>query len=112
MAANFIQPGAVLSLTAPYDVAPGAGFLVGSLFAVAQGSAALGEAVEGATEGVWSLAKAGSQAWTQGAKIYWDNTAKVCTSVATGNTLIGVATAAVGNGAGETTGPVRLGAVL
>lgn len=111
MATNFIQAGAVLSLLAPYDVAAGAGMLVGSLFAVAQKAALNGAAVEGATEGVWALAKAGSQAWTVGAKIYWDNTNKVCTNVATGNTLIGVAVAAVGSGAGETIGRVRLGIV-
>ena len=49
-----------------------------------------------------------SQAWTAGAKIYWDNTAKRATNVASGNTLIGVAVLAVGSGADELGGRVRL----
>jgi predicted RecA/RadA family phage recombinase len=57
---------------------------------------------------VFDLTKAASQAWTVGAAIYWDNTAKVCTTVSAGNTKIGVAVAAVGNGVGETIGRVRL----
>ena len=43
-----------------------------------------------------------------GAKVYWDNTAKVCTTTVGTNTLIGVAVKAVGGTAGETTGTVRL----
>ena len=58
--------------------------------------------------GVIDLAKVASQAWTAGAKVYWDNTAKRATNVASGNTLIGVAVLAVGAGADETVGRVRL----
>lgn len=105
---NFIQPGDVLTLAAPYDVASGAGLLVGSLFGVASGAALSGANVEAVTRGVFDLAKAGSQAWTVGAKVYWDNSGKVCTTTSSGNTLIGVAVAAVGSGAGETIGRVRL----
>jgi hypothetical protein len=39
---------------------------------------------------------------------YWDNTNKRATKIATDNTLIGVALFAVGSGADETTGRVRL----
>lgn len=105
---NYVQPGDVLTLNAPYDVASGAGFLVGSLFAVATYAATSGAEVEGATTGVVDLVKVGSQAWTVGAKIYWDNTAKACTTTSSGNTLIGAAVKAVGSGAGETVGRVRL----
>ena len=49
-----------------------------------------------------------SQAWTAGAKVYWDNTTKLVTNVASGNTLVGVAALAVGSGADETIGRVRL----
>ena len=49
-----------------------------------------------------------SQAWTAGAKVYWDNSAKRVTNVASGNTLIGVAVLAVGAGADEIIGRVRL----
>lgn len=105
---NFIQPGYVISVTAPYAVASGAGCLVGSLFGVATGAADNGAAVEIATTGVYDLKKVGSQAWTVGARVYWDDTNKECTTTASTNKLIGVAVAAVGSGAGETTGRVRL----
>lgn len=105
---NYVQPGDQVSLTAPYDVLSGGGFLVGTLFAVAAHDALSAAAVEGATTGVYDLTKVGSQAWTQGAAIYWDNTNKYCTTTSSGNTLIGKCMVAVGSGAGETTGRVRL----
>jgi predicted RecA/RadA family phage recombinase len=94
---NFIQRGEVITLAAPYDVASGAGLLVGTIFGVATSAALSGEAVETAVCGVYELAKTSAQAWTVGAKIYWDDTAKVCTTVTTSNTLIGVAVAAAAN---------------
>lgn len=103
---NFVQRGDVLSLTAPYAVAAGAGLLVGSLFAVATSAADNGAAVEGALTGVYDLAKVSAQAWTAGAKIYWDDTAKNCTTTSSGNTLIGVAALAAANP--SATGRVRL----
>lgn len=105
---NFIQPGDVISVTAPYDVDSGDGCLVGSLFGVAQADAASGAAAEIVTTGVFDLKKVGSQAWTVGVRVYWDDTNKECTSTASTHKLIGVAVAAVGSGAGETTGRVRL----
>lgn len=107
---NYIQPGNTLTLTAPYAVTSGDGLLVGSIFGIASGDAALGEPVETALTGVFDLTKVGSQAWAVGAKVYWDDTNKRTTSVATSNTLIGVATEAVAGGAGDTIGRVRLNA--
>ena len=107
---NYVQPGNTITLTAPYAVASGDGLLVGSIFGVASGAADLGETVETALVGVFDLVKIGSQAWAAGAKVYWDNTNKRCTTVATDNTLIGVATEAVASGAGDTVGRVRLNA--
>lgn len=108
---NFVQPGVNLTLAAPYDRTSGTGALIGSLFGVAMNDVDSGDDGVFVTEGVFDLAKAASQAWTVGAKVYWDNTAKACTTTASGNTLIGVAVAAVGSGAGETIGRVRLGIV-
>ena len=107
---NYVQPGNTITLTAPYDVASGDGLLVGSIFGVATGAAANGEAIEAALVGVFDLKKVGSQAWAVGDKIYWDNTAKETTKTTTSNTLVGVAIEAVGSGAGETIGRVRLNA--
>ena len=103
---NYVQDGEVVALPAPYDVASGGGFLVGSLFAVAVNAAASGATVQGMTRGVISLSKTSAQAWTIGAKVYWDNTAKEVTTTASGNTLIGVALATAANP--SATGLVRL----
>lgn len=105
---NFIMHGDTLSFTAPYAVASGGGFKVGQLFAVAVGAADNATPVEGKLTGVHELTKVGSQAWTVGALVYWDNTNKRCTTSGSGNMLIGAAVAAVGNTAGETLGVVRL----
>lgn len=105
---NYVQPGQTLTVAAPYAVASGAGVLVGSLFGVASTAVGSGADVEIVTEGVFDLPKVGSQAWSVGARVYWDDTNKHCTTTASTNKLIGVAVAAVGSGAGETTGRVRL----
>ena len=105
---NFVQDGKVLSLTAPYAVAAGAGFKVGSILAIATSAADNGAAVEGLTTGVVEVAKVSAPAWTVGAPIYWDDTAKLFTTVSTSNTLAGVAVAAAANP--SSTGRVRLNA--
>jgi predicted RecA/RadA family phage recombinase len=107
---NYIQPGHALTLIAPYDVVSGDGLLIGSIFGVASHDALSGAEVEAQLTGVLDLAKVASQAWTAGAKVYWDNTAKRATTVASGNTLIGVAVLAVGSGAEEVIGRARLNA--
>lgn len=94
---NFVQNGAVVTLAAPYAVSSGDGALVGSIFGVAQADAESGADVPLVRTGVFTLAKTSAQAWTVGAKIYWDNSAKVCTTTASGNTLVGTATAAAAN---------------
>lgn len=105
---NYVDDGATVTVAAPYAVASGAGALLGTLFGVAQAAAANAATVVLVTRGIFDLPKAASQAWTVGAAIYWDDTNKVCTTTATDNTLIGKAVAAVGSGAGETLGRVRL----
>lgn len=108
---NFVQNGVNVTLAAPYALTSGQGALVGSLFGVASAAYASGESGEFVTEGVFDLVKVGSQAWTVGEKVYWDNANRRTTNVASGNTLIGVALTAVGSGAGSTVGRVRLGLV-
>ncbi|WP_419798687.1 MAG: DUF2190 family protein [Terasakiella sp.] len=105
---NYIQPGHTLALAVPYDVASGGGFLLGGIFGVSNISAVAGEEVEASLVGVFELTKAASQTWSAGDKVYWDDTNKVVTKTATGNTLIGVAVEAVGGTASETIGRVRL----
>lgn len=91
---NFVQNGKKLTLTAPYDRLSGQGALVGFLFGVAIVDVVSGSDADFEVEGVYDLAKTAADTFTVGAKVYWDNTAKSCTSTATANTLIGCATAA------------------
>lgn len=109
---NYIQPGKTMTLTAPAGgVVSGTAYLIGALLVVATNDAAAAAEFEGLVEGVISHAKAASQAWTEGEVVYWDDTAKVFTTVSAGNTRAGVAAAAVAGGAGDTTGNVRLNGV-
>lgn len=103
---NFIQPGDILDLAAPYAVAAGDGLLVGSIFAVATSAAANGAAVRAITEGVFALTTLSTDTGSVGAKMYWDNTNKRLTTTSAGNTLIGALT--VAKASGETTSTVRL----
>ncbi|GGO26704.1 hypothetical protein GCM10010991_07610 [Gemmobacter aquaticus] len=105
---NYVDNGDTVTVAAPYAVTSGLGALVGTLFGVAQADAANGATVVLVTRGTFDLVKAASQAWTVGAAIYWDNAARACTTTVGSNTLIGKAVAAVGGGAGETIGRVRL----
>jgi predicted RecA/RadA family phage recombinase len=102
----YIQPGEVLTLTAPYTRTSGQGAQVGSIFGVACNDVTSGAEGEFATEGVYRLAKTSAQAWTVGQKIYWDNSNKRCDTVSTVGILIGVATAVAANP--SSTGNVKL----
>ena len=103
---NFIQDGDTITVTAPEAVTSGRGLLVGTLFGIAVADAENGEPVAIKTTGVFTHAKTSAQAWTVGAAIYWDNTAKVFTTTASGNTLVAKAVAAAANP--SATGTVRL----
>lgn len=109
---NFIQPGDVLDFTAPAGgVVSGTPVLIGALLVVPQVTAAATVLFAGVVVGVVSAPKAASQAWTEGAIVYWDDTAKVFTTAAAGNTRAGVAAEAVAGGAGDVIGIVRLDGV-
>lgn len=94
---NFVQPGNVLSLTAPYAVSSGGGLKVGSIFGVASKDADNGATVEAAVTGVYTLPKTSALAISIGDKVYWDDTAKEVNKTASGNTLVGVAVSAAAN---------------
>jgi predicted RecA/RadA family phage recombinase len=103
---NYIQSGNVLTLAAPYDRTSGQAMKVGSIIAVATGTVVSGSLVEAAVVGVFEHAKNSAEAWTVGARVYWDDTNKVFTTTSSGNTLAGVAVAAAANP--SSTGVVRL----
>lgn len=109
---NYLGSGDPITVPAPSGgVVSGLVYLLGTLIAVAASTAAEGVLVAFKTTGEFRVPKAASQAWTVGAKVYWDDTNKVFTTSASGNTLAGVAVEAVGSGAGETIGKVRLDGV-
>lgn len=104
---NYIQPGDVVTLTAPAEITAGTPIANGMLVGVAITDAANEAEVECATRGVFELAKTSAQAWTVGAAIYLiPSTRLVTTATTTGNIFIGTAAAAAANP--SATGLVRL----
>jgi predicted RecA/RadA family phage recombinase len=108
MATNYIQPGDVLTLTAPSGgVTAGAAVKIGSLIVVPTSSAAQTLPFEGALSGVFTLAKATGTAWTVGATLYFDTananfvTAQSATACRAGHAVAAAAS-------GDATGQVRL----
>lgn len=108
---NFVHDGEVITVTAPYARTSGQGVQVGTaLFGICAGDIANGAIGEIMVEGAFDLDKVSAQAWAAGDKIYWDNTAKLATSVSSTNLFIGVAIAAAANP--TSTGRLRLSAMF
>src|SRR5687767_3530219 len=103
---TYVQDGTAMEFAAPYDRLSGEGALIGALFGVATVDVLNTVRANFQITGVVTLKKTSAQAWTEGALIYWDNTAKEATSVSTSNTRIGAAAAAAANP--SATGIVRL----
>lgn len=103
----YVQRGDVMDVVAPSGgVVSGGTYVIGDWTGVAQTTQAEGELVALVLVGVVQVDKATGQSWAQGAKLYWDNTAKNYTTTATANMLAGrVAKAAQ---AGDVTGRIRL----
>ncbi|NTD85487.1 DUF2190 family protein [Agrobacterium tumefaciens] len=104
---NFIQPGKVLTMTAPVGgVVSGKLYIFGSIFGVAATSAAEGQQFELNTGEVYELPKNSAEAWaTVGLDIY-ATSAGILTTTASGNKKVGVNTATAENPSGS--GLVRL----
>lgn len=109
MATNLIQAGDVM----PWTNGTGADVASGDFIAfAASGGIALVDIADGDTgsvalSGVAELAKKATEAFTQGAVLYWDATNKQLTTTATDNTVAGTAFRAAA--AADTVGEVRLG---
>lgn len=121
MANNLVQPGHVMTYTlgsGETAVASGKGILIGAIVGVVISlqrndqtvfknvASAEGDVAEVALNGVYVLEKTTGEAWTQGAKLYWNNTTKKFTTTASGNTFGGYANAGALSAA--TTGEVLL----
>ncbi len=99
MARNFIAAGESPAVVAPAAINSGDLVIVGSMFGVAQHSAASAANVVIRTGGIHSLRKLTgvSTSIGQGANCYWDATNANVTFSATANTRIGVAAVAAAN---------------
>lgn len=90
---NYIADGDNLTIAMPYAVTSGGGVKSGLLFGIAAGTYANGEDGVIGMCGVYDVAKDAST-FAVGAAVYWNDTDKVMTSTASGNTKIGAATKA------------------
>lgn len=92
MAKNYSQKGDTLTIPAPAAVVSGGVVQAGSIIGIAQGAAAIGEPVDVACGGVWTLNKVAAEEYVGvGVPVYWNSTSKLVTSTASGNTKLGVA---------------------
>lgn len=95
---NYVQPGKSITITVPSGgITSGVGVLVGSLFGIAEVTAAQGERANILTEGEVEIAKTSALAVTEGAALYWDNTNKCVNLTSAAQKLVGVATKAAAN---------------
>ena len=109
MAQNYSEAGLQIPLTAPAGgVTSGIAVLIGTLLVVPLITVAAGLPFSAATRGVWSLPKAVTMAFTEGQALYWDNAAKVVTSVVAGNTPVGFCVTLGGNQIADATASVLL----
>lgn len=106
---NYFQKGRVLDAIAPAGgVIAGVAYKLGALFGIAKETVAAGVPFAYERRGVWSnQPKAAGAAWTFGAVLYWDDTAKAFTTTATNNMRVGYAVSV--QASGDTAGTVLLG---
>ena len=96
---NFVHIGDNVTIPAPATVTSGEAVKVGSLFGIASTDALTGEALTISTTGVFDLPKVAADDITLGAAVYWRSSDGLVTTTASGNTKVGVAVTAAGNGA-------------
>lgn len=90
---NYVQPGDIVTVDAPYAVASGQGLTVAALFGVAMSDAAEGTPVPIKTTGVFDLEKVENSEFWPGSRVYWSFEDRVCqfTDGGANTLLIGVA---------------------
>lgn len=106
---NYVQKGENITVTATAAATSGQGVLMGNLFGIAAGDAAIGESLDLVTEGVFNMAKVSTDEMAVGDLIYWDDTAKLATSDddSGANEVIGLAVTVAANPSGTVN--VKLG---
>lgn len=109
MATTYVQPGEILTFTAPTGgVTSGVPVFINGRFVIPMTTALAGVAFEGMVKGVHALTKTDSQAWLEGQEIFWDLANSCATDDVAAGPSIGYAAAAVAVTAGLTTGYVDL----
>lgn len=89
---TYSQPGEILTLTAPSGgVVSGTAYLIGTLVVIATETVAQTLSFAALVCGVVDVPKVADEGWTEGLKLYWDDSAKKFTATASTNTLVGVA---------------------
>ena len=95
---NFVQEGDRLTFTAPVGgVVSGTGYMIGGLLAVATSTGSAGLPFEAQTVGVIEMPKAAAgsgKAFTEGERVWWDDTNKRWDKTGSGLFQCGVAVAA------------------
>lgn len=95
MGQSFVQPGNTITCSSlPYARNVGEGVRWGSQFGAVKQTKAISTACEVEVTGVHDLTALGGEAWTDGAKVYWDDTNKRCTVTASAHLWIGHAVGA------------------
>lgn len=87
--ATFVQDGRAIDYTPGSAVATGDVVVQGDLVGVVKRPLAANEAGALDVDGVFDFAKATNVAYTVGTILYWDDTANLVTTTATGNKQIG-----------------------
>jgi len=100
--------GPIVHYVAGSTITSGQVVLFGARIGIAQASVASGATVALRVLGIWTVAKLSTDAMTQGALLYWDNTNSRLTTTSTGNTLAGFCATAAG--AGTTTVEISINA--
>ena len=86
---TFVQEGCSIDYTPGADIAAGDVVVQGDLVGVAKLEIKSGKPGSLAVDGVFDFAKNTGVAYTVGQLLYWDDTANVVTTTATGSKLIG-----------------------
>ncbi|MEI8244624.1 MAG: DUF2190 family protein [Lentisphaerota bacterium] len=108
MKAVFVQTGHSIDYTPTANVAAGDVIVVGDLIGVAKFDIPANCLGALAIVGCFDVEKAEAAVFAFGDKVYWDNSAKVATDVATANTYMGKAIAAAAAAADGVNPAVRL----
>ncbi|APG48476.1 DUF2190 family protein [Phaeobacter porticola] len=106
---NYIQPGDSITVTATAAASSGDGVLMGSLFGIASGDAAIGDNLVLTTTGVFEMPKPSTDDLAVGDDLYWDDANGLVTNDDdTGsNPFIGLAVSVASNPSGTVN--VKLG---